>query len=113
MNKRAVRQEYKLKKTPRGIFAVRCEPAGRVWVGASTHLDSEKNGLWFSLRTGSHRNQAMQDAWDAHGEESFVYEIVETLDDDIAPLLLRDTLAERQTHWRQTLAAHPSDPLRG
>jgi hypothetical protein len=41
----------------------------------------------------------MQAAWNAHGEAAFAYEILETLDDDTAPLLLRDLLEERRQHW--------------
>jgi hypothetical protein len=55
----------------------------------------------------------MQDAWNAHGEEAFAYEVLETLKDDVASLLLRDLLKERRKHWVQTLGAHQADPLRG
>ncbi len=113
MDKRTARAEYKQKKTPRGIFAIRCTSTGDLWVGSSTHLDSQMNGIWFGLRGGLHRVKAIQDLWNAHGETSFVYEVLETFDDDVAPLLLKDQLAEREKHWRQTLGAHPTDPLRG
>lgn len=49
--------------------------------------------------TGEARNKLMQAAWNAHGEEAFAYEVLETLDDDVPPLLLRDLLAERRKHW--------------
>jgi hypothetical protein len=99
MDKRAARQQYKLKKTPKGIFAVRCHATGEAWVASSTHLDSEANRIWFELRAGLARNKSMQAAWNAHGEAAFAYEILETLDDDTAPLLLRDLLEERRQHW--------------
>lgn len=105
MDKRAVRQEYKSKKTPKGIFAVRCKPTGEVWIGSSNHLDSQVNQIWFELRGGLHRNKGMQAAWNAHAEASFTYEVLETLDDDVAPLLLKDLLAERRNHWLQSLTA--------
>ena len=73
MDKRAARREYKLKKTPKGIFAVRCKATGEVWVGASTHLDSQVNQIWWGL----HRNKPMQAAWNAHGEDAFAYEVLE------------------------------------
>ena len=41
----------------------------------------------------------MQAAWNAHGEEAFVYEVLETLDADVPPLLLRGLLEERRKHW--------------
>jgi hypothetical protein len=53
------------------------------------------------------------EATTVHTQGEFGYEILETLDDDVAPLLLKDLLAERQKYWRQTLGAHQTDPLRG
>jgi hypothetical protein len=108
MDKRAARSAYKSKKTPTGIFAVRCKATGDVWVGDSKHLDSQVNRIWFELRGGLHRNKSMQAIWNAHGEAEFGYEVLETLDDDVAPLLLKDLLAERQKYWRQALGAQPT-----
>ena len=104
MDKRGARRAFKERVTPKGIFVIRCAAAGEAWVDASTHLDSEKNGAWFQLRNGLHRNQEMQAAWTAHGEAAFEYAILETLDDDVSPLLLRDLLAQRKRHWELQLA---------
>jgi hypothetical protein len=105
MDKRAARKEFKSKKIPKGIFAVRCTASGEVWVGASTHLDSERNSLWYRLRNGLHQNKPLQAAWTLYGEPAFEYKALETLDDDIAPLLLKDALSERQKHWTGELHA--------
>jgi hypothetical protein len=113
VDKREARRDYKAKKTPKGIFAIRCQPTGDVWVGASTHLDSQVNHVWFELRAGLHRNKEIQSVWNSQGEAALTYEILETLDDDVAPLLLKDLLAERQEHWRGALKAHQTHPLRG
>jgi hypothetical protein len=104
MDQRAARQEYKSKKTPKGIFAVRSHSTGAAWVDSSTHLDSHRNRIWFELRAGLHRNKQMQAAWNAHGEAAFAYEVLETFDDDVSPLLLRDLLEERRKHWERVLA---------
>ena len=105
MDKREARREFKLRKTPKGVFAVRCTATGEVWVGGSTHLDSAKNGLWYQLRNGLHRNQRLQAAWNARGEAAFAFEIVEELDPELAPLLVGDTLGERSQHWLKAMGA--------
>ena len=105
MDKREARRAFKLKITPKGVYAVKCSASGETWVGASTHLDSQQNGAWYQLRNRLHQNKNMQAAWDAHGEAAFTYQVLETLDDDVPPLLLRDSLAERQKHWERELAA--------
>jgi hypothetical protein len=99
VDKREARRQYKSKKTPQGIFVIRCAASGQVWLGPSTHLDSQQNGTWFQLRNHMHRNSRVQAAWDAHGEESFAYEILEAFDEDLSPLLLKDTFAEKMKHW--------------
>lgn len=105
MDKRKARSDYKSKKTPKGIFAIRCTSSGAVWVSASDHLDTAKNGLWFMLRHGSHYNKQLQAEWNTQGEPTFEYQVVETLDEDVPALSLRDLLRERQKHWESELGA--------
>lgn len=105
MDRREARKAYKMKVTPKGVFAVRCGPSGELWVGGSRHLDSEQNSLWFGLRVGSHRNKPLQDSWNTHGEAAFTFEVLETFEDDLSPLLLKDRFKERQKHWEQELKA--------
>jgi len=105
MDKRQARREYKERKTPKGIFAICCAGTSDVWVGASTHLDSERNGIWFQLRLGQHQNKRLQAEWKAKGEEAFTYEVLETLDDDVLPIAIKDALSERQKHWEKELGA--------
>ena len=100
-------KEYKGRTTPRGIFAVRCSTTGAVWVGATPTLDTMQNRLWFMLRHGNHRNTAMQAAWTQHGAESFRYEILERLDDDVPAVRLADVLRARREHWMNSLDAAP------
>jgi hypothetical protein len=105
MDKREARKEFKSKKTPKGIFAIRCAATRKIWVSASDHLDSAQNGVWFQLRNGIHHNKRLQSEWNANGEQAFAYEALETLDDDVSPLLLEEVLLERQKQWEKELGA--------
>ncbi|HEY9236196.1 MULTISPECIES: GIY-YIG nuclease family protein [Phenylobacterium] len=102
----AIRQ-YKERKVPVGIFAIRCRPTAEAWVGASRNLDGQRNSSFFSLRLGSHRNRDMQAAWKAHGgEEAFEFSILELLEDeDLGPLGRDSWLKERERHWLAQLGA--------
>lgn len=75
--KEAIR-EFKERKTPRGVFALRCTVTGHVWVDSSRNLDASKNSLWFVLGHGSHHNHPLQTEWNTHGMQAFQYEILET-----------------------------------
>jgi hypothetical protein len=105
MDKREARKAYKSRVTPKGIFAVRCKTSGEVWVGASDHLDTAQNGMWFQLRGGLQRNPQLQAAWNAHGEAAFQYEVLEKFDEEVSPLLLGDLTKKRQKHWEDILGA--------
>ena len=102
--KQAIR-EFKERKTPRGIFAIRSTLANRVWVGASRNLDAAKNGYWFALRLGLHLDKSLQSEWNIHGEQNFAYEVVEKLKDDVHPLELADLLKAKQAEWMERLGA--------
>jgi hypothetical protein len=104
--KEAIRK-FKEQKTLRGAFAVRCTASGRVWVGSSLNLGSQKNSLWFALRVGKHLQKSLQEEWNVHGEPAFAYEILEQLDDDAHPLGVADLLKKKKAHWIVELGALP------
>ncbi|HEY3838023.1 MAG TPA: GIY-YIG nuclease family protein [Bryobacteraceae bacterium] len=105
IDKRELKREAKTKVSSKGIFAVRCTPSGESWVSSSRDLKSSQTGIWFMLRNGMHHNRMMQAAWNVHGAGAFHFEILETLDDDLPPLLLKDSLRDRQKHWQTQLDA--------
>ncbi len=109
MESKAARKEaarkFKEKKAALGVFAVRCTASGRVWVDASRNLDAAKNGSWFGLRSGSHRDKSLQAEWNAYGEGSFEYEILERLEDDVHPLAIAERLKEMRGRWIARLGA--------
>ena len=102
--KEAIRK-FKERKTPRGAFAVRCRATGRVWVGASRNLDAARNGAWFCLRQGGYYDKSLQAEWNAQGEAAFEYEVLERIEDDVAPLAVPDLLKETAARWVERLGA--------
>jgi hypothetical protein len=102
--KEAINQ-FKERKIFLGVFAVRCTASGQSWVGASRNLDANRNNIWFSLRLGSHRDLPLQDEWNAHGEPSFEYMVLEKLSDEAPPLLIPDLLKEAKQRWMTRLDA--------
>lgn len=104
-DRRKAIQDYKSRKTPRGIFCARAGTSGPAWVGSSPNLDAAQNGLWFQLRLGTHRNRPLQEEWNRSGEAAFSFAILEQLDDDVNALALNDILRERRSHWQVCLDA--------
>lgn len=102
--KREILQAYKEEKRPAGIFAVRCAATGEVWIGVSRNLGQQKNGVWFTLRLGSHPNRKLQAVWKAQGEDAFAFEVLEEIDGDgMSSLGLTDVLKTKGKAWRGAL----------
>ena len=104
-DRKAAIAAYKERKPAFGVFAVICIATGQSWVGQSRHVDTQKNGLWFSLRQGSNRNAPLQAAWTLHGEGEFRFEELERLREDYPDIGRGDELKRRQALWRARLEA--------
>lgn len=94
---------YKELKPAHGVFAVICTATGEAWVGRSRHIDTRRNGLWFTLRHGSSPHRLLQAAWDLHGQDAFKFEELERLRDDFPALTRADELKRRQSIWTERL----------
>lgn len=106
-DRKALVAAYKEKKTVAGVYAVICNATGQAWVGPSRHIDTQQNGLWFSLRTGGCPHAALQAAWREHGEAQFRYEQLDRLPADVSALLAGPELKRRAALWTERLKATP------
>lgn len=104
-NRKTLTAAYKERKTIAGVFAIICNATGQVWVGTSRHIETQQNGLWFSLRQGSHLNRALQAVWREHGESEFRFEQLDRLPDDISTMARDTELKSRSTLWTARLGA--------
>lgn len=96
---------YKERTPVFGVFAVICTATGEAWVGQSRHLETQKNGLWFTFRLGSSPYAAAQAAWKRHGEDNFRFEELDRLGEDWSDIGRKDELKRRQTLWAARLQA--------
>jgi hypothetical protein len=104
--RKAAIREYKERKTPRGIFAIRCQPTGSVWVDSALDLRAAENRIWFTLRLGDVQlDPTIAAEFATHGRDAFTFEILEQLDDDVSPIALRDLLKEKKRHWLERIPA--------
>jgi hypothetical protein len=106
-SKRESIRSFKEQKPLLGAYAVRCIASARVWVGVSRNLNATKNGSWFCLRSGSHKDKLLQEEWDAQGESAFQYEILECIDCEVHPLEVDDLLKAKKREWIARLSAQP------
>lgn len=96
---------YKERKTIAGVFAVICNATGQAWVGTSRHIDTQQNGLWFTLRMGAHLNRPLQAVWTEHGESAFRFEQLDRLPEDTSDMARDTELKSRSALWTARLDA--------
>jgi hypothetical protein len=96
---------YKEQKVIAGIYAVRCVPTGKLWIGSAPNLATIQNRVWFALRQNAGANRALQSAWNESGADAFTFEIVERLDEESSPYFQATALKDRLQYWRSELKA--------
>ncbi|HEY3950893.1 GIY-YIG nuclease family protein [Phenylobacterium sp.] len=105
-SRRQAVRDYKERKVPMGIYAVRCAQTGEAWVGVSKDLDQHANRLWFALKMGGHPSKSLQAAFKAHGADAFALETLEVVDvEGLDGYALDARLKDRDAHWRAELGA--------
>ena len=104
-DRKAAIAAYKERNAAVGVYAVICNATGESWVGCSRHIDTQQNGLWFSLRQGTSPFVSLQKAWACHGEAAFRFEELDRLAEDYPELGRMSELKKRQSLWRARLQA--------
>jgi len=59
------------------IYRILNKKTGKFYVGRTKNFGNRKKDHLCRLRWGKHSNNYLQNSWDKHGEENFVFEIVE------------------------------------
>lgn len=103
-DRRAVRNAYKERKREPGIYAIRCQPTGAVWVGAAPDLATIWNRRWFTLERGTEQDATLQAAWRTHGADAFSFETLERVDPTLTAPIAAMELRDRLVHWRRAMA---------
>lgn len=60
-----------------GIYSIRCVYENNVYIGSSVDINRRWKEHISKLNKGTHSNKRLQEDWDAYGDESFIFEILE------------------------------------
>lgn len=104
-DRKAAIAEYRERKPEPGVYAIRCKASGEAWVGRAPNLPAIRNRLFFTLKLGTTPQRSLQDAWNAHGEEAFAFEVLEVLDIEKVGLGWERELKKRHADWAERLGA--------
>ena len=102
---------YKQRPLTMGVYRVMCTVTGRSLVAASKDPRARLNRHAAALRMNAHEVKPLQADWKAHGEASFVFEILDMLapSDDPGYDPIPD-LTVLEDMWLEKLQV-PGDPL--
>lgn len=75
-----------------GIYRIRNEANGKVYIGSAVNLESRMGAHRRMLRRSAHHSIKLQRAWDKHGEESFSFCVLEHVED-------KSKLLAAEQHW--------------
>ena len=78
--KKELKEEYKQKKAQMGVFQIRNTASNKVLIDCSVNIPSCVNRHRAELRFGTHKNRALQEDWNARGEENFTFEVLSELE---------------------------------
>ncbi len=79
IDKAKLKKESKELKTPIGVYQIRNTVNGKVFIGTAKNVPGKLNGHQFTLKTGTHINKELQEEYNRHGAESFVFEMLDEL----------------------------------
>lgn len=78
--RKELKEEYKQMKFKMGVFQIRNTVNNKLFIDSSTDLVAIWKRQRMELNFGSHPNLALQKEWKEFGEDKFVYEIVDELE---------------------------------
>src|SRR4051794_5001336 len=59
-----------------GIYAIRCKPTGKVYVGSAARITKRWNDHRQSLASGKHHSVLLQRAWEKYGPDAFEFTVL-------------------------------------
>lgn len=71
--------EYQERERAMGVFQIKNNANGKIYVGGSANLESLWGREQFMLNMGSHPNKELQKEWKEYGSENFSYLVLETV----------------------------------
>lgn len=75
-----------------GIYKITNIINGKFYIGSSVNLNRRKSRHFEDFRKNIHSNPHFQNAYNKYGEENFIFEVIEYVED-------KTMLIEREQHW--------------
>ena len=77
--RKELKEEYKQMKFKMGVFQIKNDVSGKLFIGSSLDLIAIWHAQKLQLDIGIHPNSELQKDWKEFGAENFSYEIIEEI----------------------------------
>lgn len=84
-----------------GVYSIMNITNNKVYIGSSVNIRKRWGVHRRALRKGMHHNRYLQRSWNKYGEDNFIFNIIEELDDE--------SLIIREQYWIDFYKSHLSD----
>lgn len=102
--KKEMKLAYKENPLPMGVYQIKNNNNGKIFVASSMNIPGSFNSHRFQLKFNVHRNMALQEDWQLHGDSAFTFEILETIDPEELPKeYWREAVSEMEELWLENL----------
>jgi len=97
-------REYKERPKPAGVFQVKNNANGKIYLASSLNVEGSLNKQEFMLSSGAHRNKALQADWKKFGRYQFTFEILQIVKITEDPgFNVKDELSLLEEIWLEEL----------
>lgn len=79
MDKKELKRKYKDMVHPMGLFVIRNQKNGRIFIGSGLDLNACMNSNRFQLKNGLHGNRELQREFTESAGEGFSFEILDSI----------------------------------
>ncbi len=83
-------------KIKSGIYKIENKVNGKIYVGSAVNLDKRFSAHRGLLYNRKHKNKHLERSWHKHGEENFVFEVLEIVED-------KERLIEREQYYLDSM----------
>lgn len=79
LSKRELKENYKNRTVIGGVYCIKCNANGHMWIKSTTDLMGQKNKFEFSISAHSCLEPQMYKEWNQYGADSFSFVILEEI----------------------------------
>jgi hypothetical protein len=78
--KKELKEQYKNRSVIGGVYCIRCNGNGRMWIKSAKNLYGQKNRFEFSVMINSCPEADMYSEWSQYGAKTFSFDVLEEIE---------------------------------